>query len=81
MSGLFARCPENPIVVPGKYAWRMATVLNPGVLYEEGRFTMYERAAGGLRPFHCTIGMLESDDGVHFTHVTDEPVFTPAMAG
>jgi len=81
MSGLFTRCPENPIVVPGKYVWRMATVFNPGVLYEEGRFYMYERAAGGLHPFHCTIGMLESDDGVHFTHVTNEPVFTPEMAG
>jgi predicted GH43/DUF377 family glycosyl hydrolase len=81
VSGLFARCPENPIVVPGKYEWRMATVFNPGVLYEEGRFYMYERAAGGLRPFHCTIGMLESDDGVHFAHAADEPVFTPEMAG
>lgn len=42
---------------------------------------MYERASGGLRPFHCTIGMLESDDGVHFRHVSDQPVFTPEMAG
>jgi predicted GH43/DUF377 family glycosyl hydrolase len=77
----FTRCPENPIVVPGLYEWRMATVFNPGVLYDDGRFYMYERAAGGLRPFHCYIGMLESDDGIHFTHVTDQPVFTPEMAG
>jgi len=77
----FTRCPENPIVVPGLYEWRMATVFNPGVIYEEGRFYMYERAAGGLRPFHCCVGMLESDDGIHFAHVTDQPVFTPEMAG
>jgi predicted GH43/DUF377 family glycosyl hydrolase len=59
----------------------MATVFNPGVLYEDGKFFMYERAAGGLRPFHCYIGMLESSDGIHFTHVREEPVFTPEMAG
>ena len=77
----FTRCPENPIVQPGLFPWRMATVFNPGALYEEGRFYLYERAAGGLRPFHCFIGLLESDDGVHFRHVADEPVLTPAMAG
>lgn len=81
-SSLFTRHPENPIVVPGLYDWRRAVVFNPGVLLDDdGRFYMYERAAGGLRPFHCFIGMLESDDGVHFTHTTDEPVFTPEMAG
>jgi predicted GH43/DUF377 family glycosyl hydrolase len=51
------------------------------VIYDGGRFFMYERAAGKLRPFHCYIGMLESDDGVHFRHVRDKPVFTPEMAG
>lgn len=81
MTVRFTRCPENPIVVPGLYEWRMATVFNPGVLYDEGRFYMYERAAGKLRPFSCCIGMLESEDGVHFVHVRDEPVFTPEMAG
>lgn len=81
MRAKFTRCPENPIVRPGLYEWRMATVFNPGVIYDEGRFFMYERTAGTLRPFHCYIGMLESDDGVHFKHVKDEPVFTPEMAG
>jgi beta-1,2-mannobiose phosphorylase / 1,2-beta-oligomannan phosphorylase len=77
----FTRCPENPIVVPGLYDWRMATVFNPGVIYEDGRFTLYERAAGQLRPFHCYIGALESEDGIHFRHLSDQPVFTPEMAG
>lgn len=82
MTPKFTRCPENPIVVPGLYDWRMATVFNPGVIYDDdGRFYLYERAAGQLRPFHCYIGMLASDDGVHFTHVSDQPVFTPEMAG
>lgn len=77
----WTRCPENPIVVPGGYDWRMAVTFNPGVIYDQGRFYMYERAAGGLRPFHCAIGMLESDDGVHFRHTVDHPVLTPEMAG
>ncbi len=81
MPDLFTRHPANPIVTPGLYPWRAATVFNPGVLYEGGRFFMYERTGGGLRPFHCSVGMLESDDGVHFTHVSDQPVFTPEMAG
>jgi len=79
---LFARHPENPIVVPGLYPWRRAVTFNPGVLLDDdGRFYLYERTAGQLRPFHCFIGMMESDDGVHFTHTRDKPVFTPAMAG
>src|SRR6266699_3044155 len=65
---MFRRHPENPIVVPGIYPWRMAAVFNPGVLYEDGRFFMYERAAGQLRPFHCSIGMLEIDDIYYMTY-------------
>jgi beta-1,2-mannobiose phosphorylase / 1,2-beta-oligomannan phosphorylase len=81
MAFRFERHPENPIITPGLYDWRLASVFNPGVLYEDGRFYLYERAAGQLRPFHCFIGMLESDDGVHFHHVSDRPVLTPEMAG
>ena len=67
----FKRHPENPIVVPGLYCWRRAVVFNPGVLLDEdGKFTMYERAAGQLRPFYCSVGMLESEDGAHFTHAS-----------
>jgi len=77
----FERHPANPIVQPGRFPWRMAVTFNPGVIRDEGRFWLYERAAGGLRPFHCYIGLLRSDDGVRFEHVTDQPVFTPEMAG
>lgn len=79
---MFTRHPENPIIVPGLYPWRQATTFNPGVLLDDdGRFYLYERAAGQLRPFCCYIGLLSSEDGVHFTHVSDEPVLTPEMAG
>ena len=35
------RCPENPVVQPGLYEWRMAATLNPAALYEEGKFYLY----------------------------------------
>lgn len=75
------RCKENPIVTPGVYDWRKATAFNPGVLFDNNKFYMYERAAGSLRPFQTRIGLLESDDGIHFTPVTDKPVFTGDMLG
>ena len=82
MVSIFARHPENPIIVPGLYDWRLAVTFNPGVLLDDdGRFYLYERAAGNLRPFICYIGMMESDDGVHFRHTVDHPVLTPEMCG
>ncbi len=78
---MFQRHPENPIITPGLSPWRMAASFNPGVIYEDGHYYLYERTAGSLRPFHCYIGLLESQDGVHISHVSDQPVFTPAMAG
>jgi predicted GH43/DUF377 family glycosyl hydrolase len=75
------RHPGNPVVRPGIYPWRAAVTFNPGVIYEDGKFYMYERAAGSFTPFHCSIGMLESDDGIAFRHVRPDPVFTPEMAG
>ncbi|MDR3170821.1 MAG: glycosidase [Treponema sp.] len=75
------RSQENPIVVPGRYPWRKSNTFNPAVILEENTFYMIERAAGGLRPFHCFFGLLKSSDGVHFTHVQDEPVVSPADLG
>ena len=73
------RCAENPIVWPGKWDWRMSNAYNPGALYEDGRFFLYERTAGSLRPHICFVGLLESADGVHFLHVSDKPIFSPQM--
>jgi len=75
------RCSENPIITPGKYDWRAVTVFNPAVLYENGRFYLYERTGGNLRPFKCYIGAMESEDGVHFRHMNSEPAVTPEMFG
>ncbi|MCL6456908.1 MAG: glycosidase [Gorillibacterium sp.] len=72
---------QNPIVVPGLHDWRRVATFNPGVIVHDGKFYMYERAAGSLRPFQTSIGLLESEDGVNFTLVKDEPIFTAAMLG
>jgi len=28
MTDLFTRCPENPTITPGRYAWRMSNTFN-----------------------------------------------------
>jgi predicted GH43/DUF377 family glycosyl hydrolase len=78
---LFVRDPHNPVVRPGAPAWRRAVTMNPAVYKVGERFFMLERAAGGLRPFICQLGLLTSNDGVHWELASDEPVFTPAMCG
>ncbi|WP_145946442.1 glycosidase [Paenibacillus sp. Y412MC10] len=75
------RHPENPIVVPGIYSWRKVTVFNPAVIMDNDKFYMIERTAESLTPCKNVLGLLESEDGVHFTHVKDEPIITPDMLG
>ncbi|MEW4371550.1 glycosidase [Paenibacillus kandeliae] len=71
----------NPIVVPGEYEWRKVTVFNPAVIVDNDKFYMIERTAGSLTPCKNYLGLLESEDGVHFTHVVDQPVLTPDELG
>lgn len=75
------RCKQNPIVTPGVYDWRRVSTFNPGVIYDEGKFYLYERAAGSLRPFQTCIGVLVSEDGINFRHMVDKPIFTGEMLG
>jgi predicted GH43/DUF377 family glycosyl hydrolase len=82
MDDIMKRHPDNPIVRPGGYNWRRAAVYNPGVWQEEdGTVYMLERAAQSLRPHITVFGLLKSKDGVHFEHVTDQPVFTAQQIG
>ena len=75
------RAKENPIVVPGLHDYRRVSVFNPGVIYDNGEFLMYERAAGSLRPFKTSIGLLRSKDGINFTVESDKPIFTGDVLG
>jgi predicted GH43/DUF377 family glycosyl hydrolase len=78
---LFERHPDNPIVVPGGPDWRMAVTFNPAVIHARGKWWLFERAAGSLRPFICRIGAQISEDGVHFKLASPDPVFSPAHCG
>ncbi len=75
------RCKDNPIVRPDSLGWRRAATFNPGVVYDNGRFLMYDRAAGSLKPFKTSIGLLESSDGIRFRSVKNTPVFSGEMLG
>jgi beta-1,2-mannobiose phosphorylase / 1,2-beta-oligomannan phosphorylase len=71
----------NPIVTPGLFDWRRAITFNPGVVLDDGKFYLFERAGGTIRPLKCQVGLLESSDGFHFRHAQDTPVFTPEALG
>ncbi len=75
------KCEENPIVRAGGEGWRAAATFNPAVIRDGDKFYMLERAAEGLRPFVCSFGLLESDDGVHFTPAEERPVLTARALG
>ncbi|MFF2094044.1 glycosidase [Paenibacillus sp. NPDC058174] len=77
----FTRCEANPVVVPGEAGIRQVATFNPGLIYDQGKFLMYDRAASSLTPFQTSIGLLESEDGIHFTPVQEEAVFTGEMLG
>lgn len=73
---IIKRHKQNPIVLPGNEEFRKVAVFNPGVIFDNGKFYMYDRAAGSLRPFQTSIGLLESEDGINFTPMGKEPIFT-----
>ncbi len=82
---IFKRHPENPIVTPGIHEgpeWRRCVTFNPAVhRTADGKFYMLERACKELRPFVSVLGLLESDDGVHFELASDEPVLDAKSLG
>lgn len=72
------KCPENPILRPvPDHDWECRAVLNPAMLYEDGVFYLYYRAAGNDWDHLIHIGLATSTDGVHFTRQSDRPVFSP----
>ena len=57
-------------------------MFNPAVVRDEhGVFWMIERAAAKLQPFQSMFGLLRSDDGVKWEHVSSEPVLRGADLG
>lgn len=73
---------NNPIVTAGVHQWRSTVTFNPGVIQiDDDLFYMYERAAGSLKPFKTSIGLLVSEDGLNFEPFGNAPIFTAEMLG
>ena len=69
---------QNPILKPNPdNDWEERCVLNPAVVYDECRnkFVMLYRAAGNDVRHQIKLGLAESQDGLHFTRMSAEPVF------
>lgn len=72
----------NPILRPNpENEWEDLVVCNPGVWYENGRFTMLYRAAGDDEEHYIRFGLAESTDGINFKRMYKEPVFGPSVDG
>ncbi len=78
----FKKHPNNPILKPhATNYWENLVVCNPGVWYEDGKFTMLYRAAGDDEQHYIRMGTAVSSDGVNFERVSDEPTFGPSVDG
>lgn len=72
---------NNPIITAGSESFRSEAVFNPGVIFENNKYYLYERSAESIAPFRCNISLLESEDGVNFELSKDEPIITPSSIG
>jgi len=70
----FRRVGREPILYPER-PWEGASVMNPCVLYENGKYRMWYSAGETYEP--NVIGYAESDDGVVFRKSPVNPIFVP----
>lgn len=71
--GPFTRSANNPILSPQGTGFESVSVYNPGVLYENGQFTMLYRGADMHK---SAIGLATSPDGLTYTRYAGNPVIT-----
>ena len=69
--GPFTRSANNPILTPQGTGFESVSVYNPGVLYENGQFTMLYRGADAHR---SAIGLATSTTGLTYTRYAGNPV-------
>ena len=77
----FKKYEGNPILSPNPAnQWEERCVLNPGVIYDEGKqeFVMLYRAAGNDERHQIVLGLATSKDGINFTRQSDVPAFVGA---
>lgn len=76
------RSPYNPILRPNPdNDWEAKVVLNPAMVYEDGTFYLYYRAAGHDKEHLIHIGLAVSTDGIHFNRVSNKPILSPQLGG
>jgi predicted GH43/DUF377 family glycosyl hydrolase len=78
------RSEHNPILTPNPdQPWESLVTTNPGAWYDEasGEVLLLYRAAGEDAAHKIHFGLATSQDGVHFTRVSDQPVFSPSVDG
>ena len=68
----FKRVLTEPVLISDHY-WEKTAVMNPCVLYEDGKYKMWY--AGGETYEPNALGYAESDDGIHWTKSKFNPIF------
>jgi len=66
---------EKPIISPTELPWESKATFNPGVIYLEGKFHILYRAMS--QDNTSVFGYAQSDDGLHITYRSKEPVYIP----
>lgn len=69
----FERCLREPVMVP-ETDFEGASVMNPFVMYENGKFRMWYAAGETYEP--NVICYAESEDGIHWIKDSRNPIFT-----
>ena len=69
----FHRVQEAPVLVP-EYTWELKSVMNPCVMYENGKYRMWYSAGETYEP--NVNAYAESEDGLHWHKHELNPVFT-----
>lgn len=76
------RYANNPILAPIPTSdWESVSVCNPGVWHDGDKFYLLYRAGPDTDLHPVYLGLAESEDGLHFTRVSDRPVFGPSENG
>ena len=71
-----ARFEKNPIIAPiAEHPWESMSTFNPGSIYEDGKVHLFYRAMSADNT--SVVGYAASQDGVHFTERSMEPVYVP----
>ena len=68
----FHRVSDEPVLVP-EFPWEKESVMNPCVLYENGKYRMWYSAGETYEP--NVLAYAESDDGVNFKKRKANPIF------